>query len=462
MRIDYIWIEEYKNLKNFEMYFNEKNGLNLIIGKNGSGKSNFLEVLSKIFCDLNIRIKLALDRVKEFSEDGLIDFSYRLIYKDKTKKEIEIIKQNNDVKVLRNKDIVAIEEIQNDIPEKIFAYYSGKTHRLPQIFKNYGKWFQNYTDLEYEKGDLEEIKSVEREYIMPNMISFSDTFLPIFLMSYFLLSEEKIINIHEISSFKITFNTPTEALKNLNQSEYLYGDALEIFSILEDSGKVNYGEFKNTSSISYEKNSIENLVKRLKELYMSPKVLFEYLVALRYSSIIKTIEVEIKKENYNCSYKELSEGEKQFLTIDILLKIYQETGSMFLFDEPDTYLHPEWQRKLALNLDSYKNSTLLMTTHSPLALGVVDKESIILFKDNKTGTPISESRNRDISDILKEVMGVGSRPENIEKMISKFYELLADNKLKEANFKLEKMRKILDLEDPFIIEAEMYLDGCEF
>ena len=42
MRLNYLWIEDYKNLRNITFDFEKGGGLTMLIGTNGSGKSNIL------------------------------------------------------------------------------------------------------------------------------------------------------------------------------------------------------------------------------------------------------------------------------------------------------------------------------------------------------------------------------------------------------------------------------------
>ena len=49
MRFKNLWIDGFKNLNNFELDFTDKCGITLLIGNNGSGKSNILEAISAIF-----------------------------------------------------------------------------------------------------------------------------------------------------------------------------------------------------------------------------------------------------------------------------------------------------------------------------------------------------------------------------------------------------------------------------
>src|ERR1035441_9903599 len=54
MKLNYLWVEEFKNLKNFEVDLSgaAEEPCTVILGRNGLGKSNLLEVLVVIFRDL--------------------------------------------------------------------------------------------------------------------------------------------------------------------------------------------------------------------------------------------------------------------------------------------------------------------------------------------------------------------------------------------------------------------------
>ena len=45
MRIDKVYIKEFKNLKEFSVELDTEQLTNVFIGKNGAGKSNFIEAL---------------------------------------------------------------------------------------------------------------------------------------------------------------------------------------------------------------------------------------------------------------------------------------------------------------------------------------------------------------------------------------------------------------------------------
>lgn len=55
MRIDKVYIKEFKNLKEFSVELDTEQLTNVFIGKNGAGKSNFIEALVIIFRDLDLK-----------------------------------------------------------------------------------------------------------------------------------------------------------------------------------------------------------------------------------------------------------------------------------------------------------------------------------------------------------------------------------------------------------------------
>lgn len=52
MHIQSLYIKEFKNIKEQTFDLSSHNGLTLLIGNNGCGKSNILECVSSIFCNL--------------------------------------------------------------------------------------------------------------------------------------------------------------------------------------------------------------------------------------------------------------------------------------------------------------------------------------------------------------------------------------------------------------------------
>ena len=67
MRIDWFWLDNYKNLSDLTINFSQDHLITVLIGRNGTGKSNVLEALTIIFRDL-----LMAERIPSFK--------YRIAY----------------------------------------------------------------------------------------------------------------------------------------------------------------------------------------------------------------------------------------------------------------------------------------------------------------------------------------------------------------------------------------------
>ena len=90
----------------------------------------------------------------------------------------------------------------------------------------------------------------------------------------------------------------------------------------------------------------------------------------------------------------------QLFTVLGLLKFTNTENSLFLLDEPDTHLNPNWSRdyvnKYIKNLIISENikTHVLLTTHDPVLIGGMKKEDVIIMK-YANNTVIAEHPHRD-------------------------------------------------------------------
>ena len=102
------------------------------------------------------------------------------------------------------------------------------------------------------------------------------------------------------------------------------------------------------------------------------------------------IRVRLKKNDGSVTFRELSEGEQQLLTVLGLLRFTAEDESLFLLDEPDTHLNPRWSADYFNYLKSFvgqssqgrDSSHIVLTTHNPLAIAELVKEQVQILKRN--------------------------------------------------------------------------------
>ena len=114
MKINYIYLDGYKNLNKLELEFEDDSCVNALIGNNGSGKSNILEALTIIFTALynDQPVKFTYE-IQYIIEDHLIVIS--------NKKEEQFL---CDGKKVKKSDKIRM------LPRSIFLYYCGETDRL--------------------------------------------------------------------------------------------------------------------------------------------------------------------------------------------------------------------------------------------------------------------------------------------------------------------------------------------
>lgn len=99
-------------------------------------------------------------------------------------------------------------------------------------------------------------------------------------------------------------------------------------------------------------------------------------------------------------YRKLSDGEHQLLQVIGSILILDTPATLFLYDEPDTHLNPEWRSKFVQLLNqSVKNERsqeIILTTHSPYIVSDCKRENVYIFQRNSVGSvsqPVGPSIN---------------------------------------------------------------------
>ncbi|MFO0903728.1 MAG: restriction system-associated AAA family ATPase [Pirellulales bacterium] len=89
--------------------------------------------------------------------------------------------------------------------------------------------------------------------------------------------------------------------------------------------------------------------------------------------------------------KALSDGEHQFLHTIGLCLLYRHESALFLLDEPETHLNPDWRAsyistlRAALEADAATKNVMrevLLTSHSPFIISDCRKDNVLVFTKN--------------------------------------------------------------------------------
>lgn len=432
MKIDYLWIHSpFKNLEGVLVDFDERELMTVIVGRNGSGKSNVVEALVSIFRNLDL------------GESPL--FAYEICFKlgigadqrwihinadpnragGRAKQyEVNCAKVGESNKVGQWEAVPASKVFRSKkggsdfLPKYLFSYYSGPSDRLERYFKKHRTDF--YRRLLHDQVDLRgDIRPLF--YAKPHHSQFV-------LLAFFLGKggdkERQFLkdhlNITGLDSVHFVMRMP-EWSKEKNELfwgasgvvreflDLLFPHALAPLKItrLEDVTLTGTG-IKNEFFHLFIPNS-----EALRDFAgnMPPDVFFKMLESTLLSEIISSVRVRVKMSTCDepLSFDELSEGEQQLLTVLGLLKFTGGQDSLFLLDEPDTHLNPAWAAKyLAFLRDFIPNhhtSHMVMVTHHPLAIAELEKEQVqVMAKDGSNRiyatAPQESPRGMGVNGIL--------------------------------------------------------------
>jgi predicted ATPase len=397
MKLDYIQIDAFKNLRDFKFNFDEKSAglVTVLLGRNGSGKSNLLEALVIIFRDLYLGHES--------------DFGYELRYTlGKGVHQITVINRPGKTGKERFSFTAKDGEYQHNVsrselkdssghrwlPKHIFAYYSGPSDRLEQHFRQHQKIF----DKELREGKdrplrpLFYARPVHSQFVLLSFFNSDDKKVKSFLEEYLLIEslESALFVLHEPdwpprkdgdSRFWGAYGVVAKFLGDL------FDCALAPMRMSPHSDTPPERKKRNTKLLYLYLKDREAL-RRLAPQGLEPSEFFKRLESTYIAKLIQQVRIRVRVKHCNDSltFRELSEGEQQLLTVVGLLRFTKETDSLFLLDEPDTHLNPAWGMKYLETLNKIaepgSDSQVLMATHDPLVLADLKRNQVIVMDRN--------------------------------------------------------------------------------
>ncbi|MEH9226646.1 AAA family ATPase [Klebsiella pneumoniae] len=457
MKVDKLYIRSrFKNLENVKVDFDENHLMTVVVGRNGSGKSNVLEALVSIFRNLDLGEAPAFsyeltyrlgephkpnrpsNRWLEITIDadpnrGTLAKQYevrmRNLLNDSLPEDIFDEKTLGIVipfsKVKRNKEGKA-----PYLPNYVFAYYSGPSDRLESYFKKHRTDF--YRHLLNDKPDK---KLNLKGDIRP--LFYAKPYHSQFVLLAFFLSDENSpqrtfikepLGIEDLDSIHFVMRQPGWAKQ---KGELFWGARGVVRRFLDELIKYTLAPIKVTrqedTSLtgSHVRNEFFHLfLPNVEVLHtfakgLSDDELFKMLESTLLSEIISEVSIRVKVSSSKVplTFRELSEGEQQLLTVLGLLKFTGGKDSLFLLDEPDTHLNPSWAIKylkfLREFVPNHETSHLLMVTHHPLAIAELKKQQVqVMWRDDEYNVhsqePYIDPRGAGFMATLTEVFGLNT------------------------------------------------------
>ena len=433
MKIKRLFVPVYKNVTvNLDLHAEQ---ITLLVGQNGMGKSNLLEILLLIFDEL-YQLKAKGRRAEKQPIHYEIEYECRGRHFGVTKLTDE---HNFSEYSFRNgflySRLVEIRELE--LPNQIIGYYSGENKRIRMLVEKDIKSEERSKRIMYSRGNEEAFK--------PRKLFFAENRHSMLVLTTLLLYKNHheygeniqkvlhdIVHVETCDRIHLRFRNPSFAKMRKLRKEGLtleyYRDMLLQGEDL-DGANIFWGIRGNVDTLlrlllyycidrgfNYDIMSAKNGIGEQFDIESIPdeegfrNMLYErfptpmsFLNALEECFVLNMVEIfdiklhkEGERERY--PYLNLSEGEQQYLTVMGLIAMSHSSRdeTLFLLDEPDTHINPQWQRsyieqiqKLCGTEEDKRSKAFFISTHSPLLVQANSRDdadvNLLLFKRDENG-----------------------------------------------------------------------------
>jgi restriction system-associated AAA family ATPase len=362
------------------------------------------------------------------------------------------------------------ETVKNTIlPRKIIGYTSGQNELLSNAFLRMRyHYFNEYDEIQKQREDEDKLVSDSLSNSRLMLLDYRNN--SAMLISSLLFEDSKsseilkstykeLLDIEDIYSFRININFKAlsdaeypesirlshrlnEFIEKIKRCTPFYFDNDELLKIDEKYKRQVLLDFRVTKATKEAFRSIFENSKTLFEFFYEMEILNIYaqdatvrdtivnapkdfnvrdkIATLDPENLIFNISlVNIQKTgfDYPIKYKNLSDGEHQFLQVIGAMSMMKDDNCLFLLDEPATHLNPAWAIQYFKHIDNcrseYGSSQILLTTHDPLMVGPLSKEQVKIFKKEDqnviTMEPLTSPQGMGVSGLLKsDIFGLSS------------------------------------------------------
>ncbi len=345
MSIKQVTIKSFKSIVDQTV---ELSQLNVFIGTNGAGKSNFLEAIGVLSCALDGQVsynKLA-DRGIRLSAPEVFKSSFRNLPRKNTfslDAEFDNFKYHANISPNEETDFIFSAEKISRGAEKL----GGRSNR--------GVSISSLDDMPFKK--------------LPKLQSVMST-----LEALGSFNEEELRQLKTIKQYAI-YSLSTPILRGVSPDESrkeplgLYGGGLAIAlnEVIQDA----------LGSKSHDLSRFFNLLDWFEQIAtteeISPKLQSNHLHTGK--RVVSYIDKYMSTKFNNLYAYDVSEGALYILFILVLL-LHQKSPNIFALDNVDNALNPGLVRELMGNISTmlveHPEKQILMTTHNPTTLDAID------------------------------------------------------------------------------------------
>lgn len=384
-RLRELMISGYKNINNLDVSFKDQDGITVLIGNNGCGKSNIIEALSSIFAGL-YNEKLHTPQFSFRIQYELLYHTIDIVY-DKQEYVITVDDyQISKASLEKDKDIY--------LPKNIIACYSGEYLRLFDLF--FKPYYDNYITIVIKE---EKLPSLPLLYI--NKYNLEIAVLTLFFYDFSVFSDissfcHDTLNIKNIKNITFSFNKDKKVLS------WKENEVIRMVKLLCNSDSIKVGD-KETLSYDVFKRRLSSYEGNERELFQH---LYGATMSKKYK-IITDISIEVELNTGSViNINDLSEGEKKYILMKVILETLADENSLLLFDEPDAHIHISRKAELGDIFEKYKNRENVITTHSPTMAVSFSSHLIGLGTDKGQVVKIDHDKEKIVSRITEKMWNV--------------------------------------------------------
>jgi len=346
--IDYLEIKGYKSIKNLEL---EMKPINILIGSNGVGKSNFVSFFKLINAIFNLRLQKF---VQEEKADNLLYFGRKTTESLFGKLIFNSGKGNNNAYYF---DLIQTKEGGLFFGKEA----SGYNVKREDLSNNY------YVNYNLEESNIPKNGSYRNNYLGEH------------------LKNIQVFHFHDTST--------TSFLRrecDINDNLYLKQDGRNLPAFLYLL-KVNHPKIYNRIE-----KTIQTVAPYIDKFILEPSRLVENEIALRW--------VDKGDTESNFSAYQLSDGTLRFIALATLL-MQPTPPSVIIIDEPELGLHPFAIGKLAGMIQSASSkSQIIVATQSPGLIAKFNPEDVVVIDRSieENQTVFSRLNTEDLKVWLEE------------------------------------------------------------
>lgn len=358
MPISSVTVKNYKTIKDATVSF--KPGLNIIIGDNGSGKTNFVEILDEVLSVAQnggydkFNVAISFTNGLNLKAQNIIDPNNNDVIQGQSYTDYYLTEPpTNKIKLSISREFRA----EYYKKEKLFLQHEIIKHGIPSGSLFLDAPVNNSIQIPLEQSDSHILQLLS--------IATHETYFAFFLKQGIALNHKAFFDIENIASvWTATLDRYLSAIKR----------------------KINFAPF---SDIRISKNfSVEFSIKD-------------------FTLTVSNLYFEFFQNNRWNSFNQLSDGTKRLVIIFFSLfdndELWPIDGTKtnpnksksrdttVIIEEPELGIHPNQLYQLMLLLqEEARNKQIIITTHSPVALDILEKndlDSIIICSfDNEKGT----------------------------------------------------------------------------